>query len=457
MQEERAASLIEYFVWLADDRTWYSTVNYKGRVARYLFEVLSIPGLNQDVYKRWLKMEKISPSLNMDGIHIRKFGAGGKLHIAHGKEFPTQKPGEAAGVSKSNKRKKRTLLPPLIPACILVTNAALAPSVVDVGPLADNSVLCDGSSGTCLASGVTTLPSVEKCTGQSHEVNIHTQAAKDFLAGDEVLHMSVGEYQLEFNYDSANNSITCKGGFSSLPPLVEVFIAALARDLEDKSSDCTFQLRGNVGKGGSKRTYMRVTQGHASSELMSKRRRRRGTFTLTTALDTLSGGSDDKTADLLAGTLRKKKDLFPTVMMRTGIPLLHCMDASRATAMLEKVGINNNQYKELSIWLEAEWPEMRGSLTPAHKVRAKSADVGSAIAMETSSIKLLSKAHNGRVSVIEAASVHAISIKQAALVIAHKSFMSGKIVLDGQPTGEIWSCWSCDAGGSRNGLYMRYL
>ena len=71
MQDERAESLIGYFACIADENdTWYSTVNFERRAAEYLFGVLSIPGLTEDAFKKWLKTEKISPSVNMDHIRI---------------------------------------------------------------------------------------------------------------------------------------------------------------------------------------------------------------------------------------------------------------------------------------------------------------------------------------------------------------------------------------------------
>ena len=149
----------------------------------------------------------------MNGIYVRKFGTGGKLHIAHGK-YPAQNPGKAAGVEpKSNKRKKRVPLPPLIPADLLfsVTNATVASCVVDAGHPSDNSVLCNDPNESPLASGVASLPHVMELSqstvesdsvgsmsiGQSHELNTDAQAANVFMVGGNVLHMSIGEYELE--------------------------------------------------------------------------------------------------------------------------------------------------------------------------------------------------------------------------------------------------------------------
>ena len=115
MQDKRAKSLIEYIKYKTNEATWYSCKDYDGRTAEYLFNVLSIPDLDESIYQKWLKKEKITNRLNIDGFYVRYFGRGGNLHVAHG-TYPNGNPGEVDQLSpKAKKMKKTVLLPPYIP------------------------------------------------------------------------------------------------------------------------------------------------------------------------------------------------------------------------------------------------------------------------------------------------------------------------------------------------------
>ena len=490
MEDERAETLIKYIRYKTKEATWYSCKDHDGRTAEYLFNVLSIPDLDECSYQKWMRKERITPSLNLDEFYVRKFGRGGNLYVAHG-TYPNGNPGEVDQLSPNAKKmKKPVLLPPHIPDGLTseteIANTAVrtrvqdvecrSPGVINEEQQTGHSVVCNDASENSSARSAHTLPqqhtlhidepkshcadaSVEDMSiVHSSDVNTHMKAAHMFMAGEEPLRMTIGNYTINAKYDRVSDNIVYDG-LDSAPPLVEVLTAAVVRGCENRARSDTFQLRGSFAHGGNKRTYMRITKGQkkSSTSSVSNRHIRRGVSSISTVSDTLSGGSDVRFVGLLAGTLRKKPYLFHEVVKRTGIPILQPMQPARVAALIEHVGITGNQYKQLKVRLEAEWPELKGSFAPAQIVRKKAGEVASSIAMETVTLKLNSKATNGRVTIMDAACVRAISMKQAMLVIAHQSMMSGKTALDGQPPGEIWACLSCDAGGNRNGIYGRYL